>query len=262
VRSDRRVSCEAGTRLIGTRCQDHGEANERPHRVQRSCMTWRGQRDPRTLPSPTSDKGWRIATPARMQNWLDARGSAPPPVPPSRLPTPSGHCITQGAICQPWTPACPQLRTNGAGSFANPAIDVNAGDTIYGEMLLEEGSTEYGDKWLVSIEDTTTAQSSYFFYYTGGSGKPLTQAWEGVLEVHGLEACSGLSKSNEEAFYLNYLTQEKSESEKTTQVNVIPFTVWGAASAPTTKSPYCSWSASNVDIPSLGWQWALLEWSY
>ncbi len=171
-----------------------------------------------------------------------------------------------------WQIAVQILQTNGRGSldggtnsypsFFTPSQNVSAGDTIYGYLLMEEGSTPYGDKWLVEVDDTTADLYEYWIYYTGLTATPMTTAWYEVLEIDALATCNGLSPANEETFYLDYLAQEESSSNKTTQINVIPFQTWNPASAPSSELPYCDWNASNTDNVTYGWQWSELSWAY
>jgi len=87
------------------------------------------------------------------------------------------------------------------GAWHSPLETVNAGDTLYG--FTEQTATGSTLNYTSEAGDLTTGAYSYLNIWS--SGLHWTVAYEGVLEVYGVNSCSQLPASGYAYFFDNYV---------------------------------------------------------
>jgi hypothetical protein len=88
------------------------------------------------------------------------------------------------------------------GAWHSPLVKVNAGDKLWGftEQTGQSGGTSY---WETEAYDLTTG--AYSWITASSWGLHWTWAYEGVLEVYGVNYCSQLPSSGYAYFFYNYV---------------------------------------------------------
>ena len=92
--------------------------------------------------------------------------------------------------------------SSGGYAFHSPLERVNPGDKLWGftEQTGQSGGTSY---WETEAYDLNTGANSWITAWT--SGLHWTWAYEGVLEVYGVNYCSQLPSSGYAYFFYNYV---------------------------------------------------------
>jgi hypothetical protein len=168
-----------------------------------------------------------------------------------------GTCVIQpvlgigpwsnGSSSNGWTIASWLCCNGSTGCYHSAPVDVNVGDTITGQIILNSGDST----WAIVSTDSTSGQSTVLYVAAGTAGGTQQFAYGGIMETYGVSTCSGYPATNLMSFYNSYVMIDGGPVQAgsfTPQVNVNDGCSEAATASPAQVNLYLNTPAPTCSI--------------